>query len=109
MDAEWADGFAADAVITQMAGALEADAGDGTGSGAQNRDDLIGAELQHGDVVAALQGNAAEQRPSADLGDLPVNSELPDDFNQLACGAKAESVLWVHLRSNSSQQTLLSS
>jgi hypothetical protein len=50
----------------------------------------------------ALQGNAAQQRPPADLGDLRVNPELPDDFNQFACEAKAESMVWIHLRSKSS-------
>ncbi len=97
VNAERDNGFAADGVIAQMVGAFEGDAGDGTGSGPQHRDDLVGAELQHGDVAAALQRHGAQQRPPADLGHLPVNAESLDDVDQFACGAKAESLLWIHL------------
>ena len=98
MNAEWGDGFAADAVIAQMVGAFEGDAGDRTGSGPQRGDDLIGAELQHGDVAAALQGNSSEEGPPADLSALPINPETLDDFDQFAGGAKAELMLRAQLR-----------
>ena len=96
MKAEGADGFAADAVIAQMVGAFVGNAGCRTGSGPQHRDDLIGAELQHGDVAVALQGDGALERSFADLGNLPVNTESLDDLDEFAGGAKAESMRSVH-------------